>query len=68
MIAWGGDRLAKVGQVPFFAVAGLATFALLYTPQPLLPQLSRAFHAGPAAASLAMSAGPAALARPPATR
>ena len=42
--------------------AGLATFALLYTPQPLLPQLAGAFHASPAAASLAMSAGTGALA------
>jgi predicted MFS family arabinose efflux permease len=42
--------------------AGLATFALLYTPQPLLPLLSRAFSASPAEASLAMSAGTAALA------
>ena len=42
--------------------AGLATFALLYTPQPLLPLLSGAFHASPAEASLAMSAGTAALA------
>ena len=42
--------------------AGLATFALLYTPQPLLPSLSRAFGASPAAASLAMSAGTFALA------
>ncbi len=53
-----GMRRVRLG---LFA-AGLATFALLYTPQPLLPQLSRAFHAGPAAASLAMSAGTAALA------
>jgi MFS transporter, YNFM family, putative membrane transport protein len=42
--------------------AGLATFALLYVPQPLLPLLSRAFGASPAAASLAMSAGTFALA------
>jgi YNFM family putative membrane transporter len=42
--------------------AGLATFALLYTPQPLLPLLSSAFRASPAAASLAMSAGTGALA------
>jgi YNFM family putative membrane transporter len=42
--------------------AGLATFALLYTPQPLLPLLSSAFRARPAAASLAMSAGTGALA------
>jgi YNFM family putative membrane transporter len=42
--------------------AGVATFALLYTPQPLLPLLSTAFDASPAAASLAMSAGTGALA------
>jgi predicted MFS family arabinose efflux permease len=42
--------------------AGLATFALLYVPQPLLPALSRAFGASPATASLAMSAGTLALA------
>jgi YNFM family putative membrane transporter len=51
-------RLVRLG---LFA-AGLATFALLYTPQPLLPLLSQAFHASPAAASLAMSAGTGALA------
>jgi hypothetical protein len=28
IICWGGDRLAKVGQAPFFVVAGLATFGL----------------------------------------
>lgn len=28
MAAWGGDRLAKVGQAPFFLVAGLAAVAL----------------------------------------
>jgi MFS transporter, YNFM family, putative membrane transport protein len=42
--------------------AGLATFALLYTPQPLLPLLSTAFRVSPTAASLSMSAGTAALA------
>jgi YNFM family putative membrane transporter len=53
-----GMRRVRLG---LFA-AGLATFALLYTPQPLLPLLSRAFHASPAASSLAMSAGTFALA------
>jgi YNFM family putative membrane transporter len=53
-----GMRRVRLG---LFA-AGLATFALLYTPQPLLPLLSSAFGASPAAASLAMSAGTAALA------
>jgi MFS transporter, YNFM family, putative membrane transport protein len=42
--------------------AGLATFVLLYAPQPLLPLLSASYHVGPAAASLAMSAGTGALA------
>ena len=42
--------------------AALATFALLYTPQPLLPLLSADFRTGPAAASLVMSAGTGALA------
>jgi len=53
-----GMRRVRLG---LFA-AGLATFALLYVPQPLLPSLSRAFGASPAAASLAMSAGTFALA------
>jgi YNFM family putative membrane transporter len=53
-----GMRRVRLG---LFA-AGLATFALLYTPQPLLPLLSSSFHASPAAASLAMSAGTFALA------
>ena len=53
-----GMRRVRLG---LFA-AGLATFALLYVPQPLLPLLSRAFGASPAAASLAMSAGTFALA------
>jgi YNFM family putative membrane transporter len=42
--------------------AALATFALLYTPQPLLPLLSASFRASPAASSLVMSAGTGALA------
>jgi predicted MFS family arabinose efflux permease len=42
--------------------AALATFALLYTPQPLLPLLSAGFKASPAASSLAMAAGTGALA------
>ena len=28
MIAWGGDRLAKIGQAPFLLVAGLTSYAL----------------------------------------
>jgi YNFM family putative membrane transporter len=42
--------------------AALATFALLYTPQPLLPLLSADFRTSPAASSLVMSAGTGALA------
>ena len=42
--------------------AALATFALLYAPQPLLPQLAGQFHVSPAAASLAMSVATFALA------
>jgi predicted MFS family arabinose efflux permease len=42
--------------------AGLATFALLYSVQPLLPQLAHAFGVSPAGSSLAMSAGTGALA------
>lgn len=28
MTLWGGDRLAKIGQIPFFAVCGAATYRL----------------------------------------
>jgi len=44
--------------------AGLATFALLYTTQPMLPALAAAFHVGAAEASLAVSltTGPMAIA------
>ena len=56
-----GDAGMRRVRLGLFA-AGLATFALLYVPQPLLPALSRAFGASPAAASLAMSAGTLALA------
>jgi YNFM family putative membrane transporter len=56
-----GDPGMRRVSLGLFA-AGLATFALLYTPQPLLPLLSSAFRVSPAAASLAMSAGTAALA------
>jgi MFS transporter, YNFM family, putative membrane transport protein len=56
-----GDAGMRRVRLGLFA-AGLATFALLYVPQPLLPLLSRAFHASPTQASLAMSAGTFALA------
>jgi len=44
--------------------AGLATFALLYATQPMLPALAASFHVTPAAASLAVSlaTGPMAIA------
>jgi YNFM family putative membrane transporter len=53
-----GMRRVRLG---LFAAA-LATFALLYAPQPLLPQLAGTFGADPATASLAMSAATLALA------
>jgi YNFM family putative membrane transporter len=53
-----GMRRVRLG---LFA-AGLATFALLYSPQPVLPLLATDFRATPTAASLAMSAGTMALA------
>src|SRR6185437_6494715 len=53
-----GMRRVRLG---LFAAA-LATFALLYTPQPLLPLLSADFRTSPAASSLVMSAGTGALA------
>lgn len=56
----GDPRMRRV-RLGLFA-AGLATFALLYTPQPVLPMLAASFHVAPAAASLAMSAGTGALA------
>jgi MFS transporter, YNFM family, putative membrane transport protein len=56
-----GDPGMRRVSLGLFA-AGLATFALLYTPQPLLPLLTTAFRVSPAAASLAMSAGTGALA------
>jgi YNFM family putative membrane transporter len=46
-----GMRRVRLG---LFAAA-LATFALLYAPQPLLPQLAGQFRVSPATASLAMS-------------
>lgn len=43
-------------------LAGFATFSLLYCPQPLLPEIARAFAVGPAASSLALSLTTAVLA------
>lgn len=63
--ASGGLRVGEPGfrrlSIAMFA-GGVATFALFYAPQPVLPQLGAALHAGPAAASLAISATTAALA------
>ncbi|HEX6346083.1 MFS transporter [Umezawaea sp.] len=42
--------------------AGLGSFALLYAPQPVLPQLAAEFHLTPGGASLAISAATGALA------
>nr|WP_246076741.1 MFS transporter [Amycolatopsis cihanbeyliensis] len=44
------------------ATAGVASFALLYAPQPVLPQLAGYFHLEPGGASLAISIGTGALA------
>ncbi|WP_233498519.1 MFS transporter [Blastococcus sp. TF02A-26] len=43
-------------------LAGLAVFAMLYEPQVLLPELTRAFGVGPEAATLAVSVATAGLA------
>jgi YNFM family putative membrane transporter len=43
-------------------LAGLAVFAVLYAPQALLPELTRAFGVSPAAATLSVSAATAGLA------
>ncbi|MEU5867482.1 MFS transporter, partial [Nonomuraea sp. NPDC047529] len=47
---------------PAVAAAGVASFALLYAPQPVLPQLAAAFHLDPGGASLAVGVPTAALA------
>ncbi|WP_216217086.1 MFS transporter [Amycolatopsis aidingensis] len=44
------------------ATAGISSFALLYAPQPVLPQLAAHFHLDPGGASLAISIGTGALA------
>jgi YNFM family putative membrane transporter len=56
-----GDPAMRRVRLGLFAAA-LATFALLYAPQPLLPQLASTFRVSPATASLAMSAATFALA------
>ena len=44
------------------AASGFACFALLYTPQPVMPQIAAEYGLGPGAASLALSAATLALA------
>jgi YNFM family putative membrane transporter len=44
------------------AAAGISSFALLYAPQPVLPQLANQFHLDPGGASLAVSVATGALA------
>jgi len=44
------------------AAAGISSFALLYAPQPVLPQLAAEFHLDPGGASLAVSVATGALA------
>ncbi|NIH85419.1 YNFM family putative membrane transporter [Amycolatopsis granulosa] len=44
------------------AAAGISSFALLYAPQPVLPQLAAQFHLDPGSASLAVSVATGALA------
>ena len=50
-----GDPAFRRISVALFA-AGLATFALLYTPQPLLPELAAAFDISAAQSALSVSA------------
>lgn len=56
----GEARFWRVSFALFFS--GLATFALLYCVQPLLPEFVRAFALSPASASLSLSVTTAALA------
>jgi YNFM family putative membrane transporter len=44
------------------AAAGISSFALLYAPQPVLPQLAAEYHLSPGGASLAVSVATGALA------
>ncbi|HET6291489.1 MAG TPA: MFS transporter, partial [Amycolatopsis sp.] len=44
------------------AAAGISSFALLYAPQPVLPQLAERYHLDPGGASLAVSVATGALA------
>jgi MFS transporter, YNFM family, putative membrane transport protein len=56
-----GDPEMRQVRLGLFAAA-LAIFALLYAPQPLLPQIAATFRVSPATSSLAMSAATFALA------
>jgi len=62
------DTRIQAGSAPFrraniaMFVGGFATFAMLYAPQPILPQLGADFGVAPATASLSVAAGTAALA------
>lgn len=49
-----GDPAIRRAGLSLF-LAGVAVFALLYAPQPLLPELTRRFAVSPAAATLAVS-------------
>ena len=56
----GDPELRRAATAVF--LAGLAVFATLYSPQALLPELSRSFAVSPTAATLAVSISTAALA------
>src|ERR1700754_1677983 len=56
-----GEPGFRAASVAMFA-AGVATFALLYAPQPLLPLLSRDLHVSPAGSSLTLAVSTLALA------
>ncbi|WP_154663756.1 MFS transporter, partial [Saccharomonospora iraqiensis] len=57
------ERAADVRRITVaVAAAGICSFALLYAPQPVLPQLAAEFGLDPGGASLAVSVGTGALA------
>ncbi len=56
-----GDRELRRASLAIF-LAGVAVFAMLYEPQALLPELTRAFGVSPAGATLAISVSTAGLA------
>ena len=62
---WPGHRVGEPGfrrAATAVFLAGLAVFAALYAPQPLLPELTRSFDVTPASSTLAISVGTGALA------